>query len=278
MISSISYNQEEIIKNILQLHCKTPIQLDPTYSKGNFYKNITPPEYKFDITPVLPEVQQADATDLPLESNSIDTMIFDPPFLVGDGPSLKNDDDSNKMIKRFTSFSSVHKLCTFYSKALTEFHRILKDSGILIFKCQDTVSSGKQYITHQFIMNEANKQGFYIKDFFILLSKKRMISPKHTNQQHCRKFHSYFLVLEKSTKIPKFIDPPQKLKMYYSESVSFKSIEQFLTKNHPHLLEEFHDAGTYHYWTTTTITLKGQLKEVLEDYLVFDEELKVFVD
>ena len=49
MISTISYDQEEIIKNIIQLYCPEGIELDPTYSKGVFYKNIEKPKHKFDL-------------------------------------------------------------------------------------------------------------------------------------------------------------------------------------------------------------------------------------
>jgi hypothetical protein len=38
MIKSISFDEQKILQWILQLHCKTSIELDPTYSKGNFYK------------------------------------------------------------------------------------------------------------------------------------------------------------------------------------------------------------------------------------------------
>lgn len=198
MIKSINSKQTEIIKDILTLHCKTPIELDPTYSKGNFYKEIPQPTYKFDINPIE-GVEKASATNLPLENESITTMMFDPPFLASSGPSLMKEDNSNKITKRFSYFSSMEELYKFYRSSLQEFHRILKPDGILIFKCQDTVSSGKQYISHQFILNEANKIGFYTKDIFILLAESRLIGKNCEKQKHCRKFHSYFLVFQKKT-------------------------------------------------------------------------------
>ena len=81
---------------------------------------------------------------------------------------------------------------------MKEFYRILKDKGILIFKCQDKVSSGKQYMSHVFIMNEAVKLGFYPKDLFILLAKSRIVADwQLKNQKNARKFHSYFWVFQK---------------------------------------------------------------------------------
>ena len=56
MIKSISYDQSEIIKNILELHVvNRTIDCDPTFSYGNFYKNtgINIPKYIFDINPKI---------------------------------------------------------------------------------------------------------------------------------------------------------------------------------------------------------------------------------
>lgn len=84
---------------------------------------------------------------------------------------------------------------------MKEAYRVLKPNGILIFKCQDKVSSGKQYMSHVFIMNEAVKIGFYPKDLFILIAKNRLIANwQIKSQKHARKFHSYFWVFEKNDK------------------------------------------------------------------------------
>jgi len=200
MVKSISFDEQEIIQGILKLHCKYPIELDPTYSKGNFYKKgLTPPKYNYDLYPQSPDVVKANAEHLPLEDESINTIMFDPPFLATKGKSLKIDNDSNKINKRFGVYPTEKELHQFYINALKEFHRLLKEKGILIFKCQDKVSSGKQYFSHNFIINEAEKLGFYTKDMFILMAKNRIVADwQLKNQKNARKFHSYFLVFEKS--------------------------------------------------------------------------------
>jgi hypothetical protein len=209
IIKSISYEQSEIIKSILQLHVPNKtIDCDITYSKGNFYKNtgIPKPQYKFDINPQTEDTVQADAKNLPLEQNSMNCIIFDPPFLATTGKSLKEDDKSNKINKRFGVFPSEIELHQFYIDVLTETNRILKDNGILIFKCQDKVSSGKQYISHCFIWQEAIKAGYYPKDLFVLLAKNRIVADwQLKNQKNARKFHSYFWVFEKNKKTIKYI-------------------------------------------------------------------------
>ena len=209
LIKSISYDQSEIIENILSLYVPQGYSdCDCTYSKGNFYKNtgITEPEYKFDILPQTEDTVQASADNLPLESDSINCLMFDPPFLATTGKSLTSDDNNNVINKRFGVFPNETELHTFYVNTIRETYRVLKDNGILIFKCQDKISSSKQYMSHCFIWSEAIKAGFYPKDLFILLAKNRLVADwQLKNQKHARKFHSYFWVLEKSDRKINFI-------------------------------------------------------------------------
>ena len=208
MVKSISYNQSEIIKNILYLHVPSGvIDCDPTYSKGNFYNKtgIDPPKYKFDINPI-DGIEYGDCRNLPLDDNFLDCIMFDPPFLATKGPSLKNNDNNNHINKRFGVYPTENELFQFYVDSLKEFHRILKDNGVVIVKTQDKVSSGKQYLSHVFVVNQAVEIGFYPKDIFILLAKNRLVADWQVqNQKHSRKFHSYFLVFEKSDKKIKYI-------------------------------------------------------------------------
>lgn len=200
MIKSISYDQTEIINDILELHVENGIiDCDPTYSTGNFYKKnkIKPPELKFDLYPQVEGVIESNSNNLPLDDESLSTIMFDPPFVTSKGPSLKNPKKGSNIIStRFSSCESIDELWKHYKESLNEFYRILKPNGILIFKCQDTVSGGKNYFSHVHIMNEALKLGFYPKDLFILLAKNRIIG-KIKKQQHARKYHSYFWVFQK---------------------------------------------------------------------------------
>lgn len=202
IIKSISLDEQEIISNILKLHCNGGnIELDPTYSIGNFYKrSLKQPIYKFDIKPQIDGVNFANAESLPLEDNLINVIMFDPPFLATTGKSLKQI-EGNIINKRFGVYPNENLLHSFYKKALCELYRVCKVGGILIFKCQDKVSGGKQYFSHCFIFNEAIKIGWYPKDLFILVAKNRLIANWQLNQEHARKFHSYFWVFKKSDKV-----------------------------------------------------------------------------
>lgn len=195
MVKSISYSQTEIIEWIQQLY--GDIECDCTYSKGVFYKDISKPKLKFDINP-QDGVAYADCRHLPLQDQSINCMMYDPPFLATKGKSLQKEDDSNLMAKRFGVYPTEKELFEFYADSLSEFKRVIAPKGVLIIKCQNKVSSGKQILSHVWFINEAKSWGFCCEDIFILLAKSRLTPEWQVkNQKHARKFHSYFLVFRR---------------------------------------------------------------------------------
>lgn len=195
VISTIGFNQQQMINDILELHCPEGIELDPTYSKGVFYKSgeVKQPLLKYDLFPQTDDTVEASADKLPLSESSIKSIMFDPPFIVGH----TKDKPTGIIGQRFHGFRYIKDLWEWYDLCLAEHFRILKKGGVLIFKCQDTVSSGKQHLSHVHIINKAESLGFYTKDLFVLLAKSRLIGHNHANQKHARKFHSYFIVFEK---------------------------------------------------------------------------------
>lgn len=205
LIPSISYNQHDIIRWIIELHLDgKPIQCDPTYGNGNFYKpnDIEEPEYFSDISPQtevnkfgreLEICPQLDASALPNLDARLRSIMFDPPFLqtTGKGSIIKD---------RFGSYPTMQKLWEFYAKALWEFYRVLQPNGVLIVKMQNTVMSGKQWWSVNYVKNLASEYGFNLIDEFVLLAKHRIPQHNLKKQRHARKYHSFFLVFRKGVK------------------------------------------------------------------------------
>lgn len=208
LVKSIGYDQSEIIRNILKLHVpERKIDCDPTFSTGASYNGtgIEVPQYRFDISPQRSDVEEADARHLPLADSFISCMMLDPPFLATKGKSLTAG-SGNIISRRFGVYPDEKSLHRCYADMLAEAYRVLKPDGILIFKCQDKVSSGKQYMSHVFIMNEAVRTGFYPKDLFLLLAKNRVAADwQKNNQKHSRKYHSYFLVFQKTDRLIEYV-------------------------------------------------------------------------
>lgn len=214
VIKSVNYNQHAIIRDIMELHNNgEPFDVDPTYSIGNFYGKfkdddgefeIPQPKYKFDVDPQVEGVEKLDPWGKwPLEDESVNSILFDPPFVIGprDCASMFNGKkDSNIIGKRFSSYYPVAELLSSYKHHLEEAYRVLKDDGIIVFKCQDTTTGGKELRSSGWVWLCASALGFEVLDKFVLVTKQRLISGKIKKQQHARKYDSYFYVLKKNSK------------------------------------------------------------------------------
>ncbi len=197
VIKSVSYSQTEILQSIMELQKIDQFDLDVTYGRGGFWRDLPEPELRFDRSPVSSDVVPADVRQLPLRDESVRSVAFDPPFLATKGPSLKKT-GPNLVVKRFGSYPNENELFVMYYMALLEIYRVLQPGGILVFKCQDKVSSGKQYFSHCLVWEQALWAEFYPKDLYVLVAKSRLTPAWQVRgQQHARKFHSYFWVFEK---------------------------------------------------------------------------------
>lgn len=166
---------------------------DCTYSKGVFYKNIPSPKYKSDILPQAADVIEADCRELAfLSDNSINSIVFDPPFLFRNRKAKNND----KMCKRFSYFNSYEELLLMYEESLICFHKKLKRNGKVFFKCQD-MTDRIFYCTHFDIIRLARINGFELQDILIKTSKSKL--QRDAKQQNCvAKTHCYWLVFKKA--------------------------------------------------------------------------------
>ena len=190
-------NEQDCLRALLLLHNNNkPIECDPMYFKGNFWKDgLIAPKYKYDINPQVAECEQADATQLPLDSGSIESIILDPPFLFGKHGKTGDYYSS----RTHTIFDDWGELEECYKKILREAHRCLKKNGVCIFKCQDYTDS-KSTMTHCHVWDWARETGFYVKDLAILNIPQHKIYNGNTKQRHLRKVHTYFWVLVKKCK------------------------------------------------------------------------------
>jgi len=85
-----------------------------------------------------------------------------------------------------------------YFAAGKEAHRVLRDGGIFIVKCQDEVCANRQRLTHVEIINQYATQGFIAEDLFVVLRQNKPGISRVKQQAHARKNHSYFLVFWKA--------------------------------------------------------------------------------
>ena len=94
------------------------IDLDCTYSSGNFYRGPGVPEplLRYDTEP-RGGALYGDARGLPLGDGTVGCMVLDPPFPATTGGSLAGG-TGNRINRRFGAYPSERALFQFYRDAL----------------------------------------------------------------------------------------------------------------------------------------------------------------
>ena len=190
---SVFTSDEDILKAFFEIHLRGGwYDLDCTYSKGIFWKNLKEPRIKSDLFPISEDIIKADSQNLFfLNSGELKSIVFDPPFLFRPRKTINKD----KICNRFSYFISFEDLINMYRNSLKEFYRVLKKRGLVFFKCQD-MTDGKFYCSHYEIIKMAKEIGFELKDIAIKYNKNKLQA--NAKQQNCvAKVHSYWLVFKK---------------------------------------------------------------------------------
>lgn len=215
IIKNISYDQSEILHNIGTLYnggsdrfdCDITASTLKFYNTRNGRYKIPEPRILMDVAPTRDDIIKIEKWGaIPLEGNTIHTMVIDLPFVVSPhkAPSaIKKRNGSNIIFNRFSSYYPVDNLYYSYFHWISEAYRVLDEGGILIFKTQSTISGGIRHNIEEFSFMAAQRVGFKMIDSFTLLAKTRLISSaKYRNgQKHSRNYISKFLVFKKETKM-----------------------------------------------------------------------------
>ncbi len=189
---------EEILTAIQSLHCPDGFDADVTYGNGVFYKqSIQRPKYCFDIDPLFDYVIKADSRKLPLDSNSLSSVVFDPPFITYVQKAREHKSGNVIMSAQYGGYYRYEELKEHYESTIREIARILALNGKFIIKCQDIVHNHKLESTHKFVIEMAEKYNLRLLDFYVLAATHRMPAPQKGEQKHARIWHSYFIVFKK---------------------------------------------------------------------------------
>ena len=199
----------QVFPDVLSLHVpEGSVVADVTYGMGVFWRNVDIGRYKLKASDIS---QGVDCRKLPYEDGSIDCVVLDPPYMEG---FFRKSNAHKAGFGTHNSFREYYSngdeqvegakwhgaVLDLYFKAGREAHRVLRDNGVLIVKCQDEVSANRQHLTHVEIINEYEGIGFYVKDLFVVVRPNRPGVSRLKKQVHARKNHSYFLVF---IKVPK---------------------------------------------------------------------------
>lgn len=223
IFSAYQDSNDKVFPMILELFIpENSLIADVTYGKGVFWKNVDTSKYELlasDLrTSGLPVhcAGGIDSRRLPYENDSLDAVVFDPPYMHTPGGTAHNGhqnfegyyannvEQDHHVIKEIWEETNgnppkYHEaVLDLYFRTAREAWRVLKKEGVFIVKCQDEVCANKQRLTHVEITMEFERFGYITEDLFVVVRKNKPgVSRLKNKQQHARKNHSYFMIYRK---------------------------------------------------------------------------------
>lgn len=202
VFSAYQGTNDEVFPFILSLYVPPGSTVaDVTYGMGVFWKRVPKDAYRLLGTDLKRGI---DCRNLPYKSESVDCVVFDPPYMHTPGGSAHTNHQNYENYYRNNaatngSGAKYHEaVLELYFDAAKEALRVLKKDGFYIVKCGDEVCANQQRLTHVELINEFTKRGFIVEDLFVVLRNNRPGVSRMLAQAHARKNHSYFLVFRKS--------------------------------------------------------------------------------
>ena len=199
VFSSYIGTNDEVFPSILYLYVEPGSTVaDVTYGHGVFWRKVSQDAYN-----LLPSdlADGVDCRDLPYESDSIDCVVFDPPYMHTPGGTAHVNHQNYEGYYKNNQANSEKKyheaVLDLYFTAAREAWRVLRAGGIYIVKCQDEVCANQQRLTHVELINELQLYGFVAEDLFVIMRRDKPGVSRLLTQAHARKNHSYFIVFLK---------------------------------------------------------------------------------
>lgn len=200
VFSAMHGNNDEMFPHILSLYVAPgSVVADITYGKGVFWKGVDKSAYQVRATDLA---TGTDSRKLPYRANSIDCIVFDPPYMHTPGGTAHVGHQNYEQYYANNGMSSTgakyhEAVLELYFETAVEVKRVLKDAGIFIVKCQDEVCANQQRLTHVEIINNYASLGFSVEDLFVIMRLNKPGMSRVARQVHARKNHSYFMVFWK---------------------------------------------------------------------------------
>lgn len=182
----------------------TDIVMDTTWGRGNFWTKYRPKRL---IRHDKYTLDRVDFRKLPEPSNSVDVIVFDPPYIATGGTSKRSDLVEFRHrygLQKKPSYlglnreESMHRMV---AEGIAEAARVLKPGGRLIVKTMDFVS-GRFELGHVRVVLAALRAGLEQVDEFVHLSGHKPQPTRNPDgtprvQRHARHVHSFLCIFRK---------------------------------------------------------------------------------
>jgi hypothetical protein len=167
--------------------------VDVTYGMGNFWTRYRPRNL---IAHDIVTVDGVDFRQLPEADQSVDVVVFDPPYIPNQGPNSTAPQFTERYGLTTVAGRNGSDVAELVAAGMKECARILRPRGRLFVKCMDYVSSGRLVTGRHFVCETALALGLEQVDEFIHVKLTLGPQPEIVRQVHSRRAHSFLCIFE----------------------------------------------------------------------------------
>lgn len=182
-----------LIADAHRLGYVTGVVLDPTYGKGNWWREHRPACL---ITHDI-RLDGVDFRALPEADESVDTVAFDPPYVPVGGRQTTTIDEFNDAYGLVDVPRTDAELQRLIFDGMAEAYRVLRPKGLLLVKCMSYVTGGRWRPMPHRVMAEGERLGFVPVDELVHLRRPGP-QPHRDYQRTSRRNYSHLLVMRKT--------------------------------------------------------------------------------
>jgi hypothetical protein len=192
----------EVLQTMLDFYAwPTARVLDVTANRRRMWKGVVHSgEILFgDIDPEMEPDIICDFRDVPMQSASVDVIVFDPPHLPVAAASAASDQDFVGRYGLAQSFKADN-IAEYFPPFLTEAARLLRPEGLVFVKLKDFVHNHKyQWMLAAFINAVEAQDGLTACDLIVKRdpSAGNMMSGRWQKAHHARNAHCWWIVVRK---------------------------------------------------------------------------------
>jgi len=192
-LTTVYTSNEAALSSIMKVYSRGGMTVaDVTFGEGVFWKNIDTHKYAF--FPSDLKTNGVDFTDLPYEDNSMDIVVFDPPYRYTPAKNKATHHTERYELKPHMNIRTTKDVLNLYRLGIAECERVLKKGGFLIIKCMDNIEAAKQYWVHIDVMGMGDDLA--CRDL-VIVTPPSTVASRWKRQKHLKKKHSYFIVMRK---------------------------------------------------------------------------------
>jgi hypothetical protein len=203
-LDSVWYGEEdaELIERLLTFypHREPRLILDATVNGRRFWRGSTREVIGLDIDRRHRPDICADNRAMPLSSNSVDAVVYDPPHIPNQGRDRSKDFNIRFGLGTRSSKENGYTFAYTYPEFMIEAWRVLIDDGVLLCKITDYVHNHRYQWAHIDLIRAGQEVGFTACDCIVKVRKGPIVDPKWKVAHHSRRQHCYWIVFRKSSR------------------------------------------------------------------------------